>query len=131
MELNSSWKWVVLIELQLSCNELYHIYIVSCNFATHATCPLELMAYKYNELQVSFIIKELNYKASCKTPFFSHSVCKPKTYMAMQLKTWMIIFILKQFYKKKRSIRSGNFFTNKHLLIFNGHGSHVTLEAIE
>jgi len=28
--------------------------MMSCNFATHATCPLELMSYKYSELQVSF-----------------------------------------------------------------------------
>jgi hypothetical protein len=27
MELHSSWKWVILIELQLSCNELQ----LSCN----------------------------------------------------------------------------------------------------
>jgi hypothetical protein len=26
MELHNSWKWVVLIELQLSCNELHCIY---------------------------------------------------------------------------------------------------------
>jgi hypothetical protein len=26
MELHNSWKWVVLIELQLSYNELHHIY---------------------------------------------------------------------------------------------------------
>jgi hypothetical protein len=50
MELNSSWKLVVLIELQLSCT----IYMASCNFATHATCLLKLMAYKYSDLQVSF-----------------------------------------------------------------------------
>jgi hypothetical protein len=37
----------------------------------HATCLLTLMAYKYNELQVSFAIQKLSYKASYKTPFFS------------------------------------------------------------
>jgi hypothetical protein len=26
MELHSSWKWVVSIELQLKCNELHRIY---------------------------------------------------------------------------------------------------------
>jgi hypothetical protein len=26
MELHSSWKLIVLIELQLNCNELHHIY---------------------------------------------------------------------------------------------------------
>jgi hypothetical protein len=49
MKLYSSCKWVVLIELQLSCNELHYIY---------------------NELQVCYAIKNLNYKASCKTFFF-------------------------------------------------------------
>jgi hypothetical protein len=28
------------------------------------------MAYKYSELQMSFAIQKLNYKANCKTPFF-------------------------------------------------------------
>jgi hypothetical protein len=46
------------------------IYTMSYNFVTHATYPLTLMAYKYNELQVSFIIKKLNCKASYKTPIF-------------------------------------------------------------
>jgi len=67
MELNSSWKWVILIELQLSCI----VYIVSCKFAIYATYPLELTTYKYNELQMSFATQKLNYKANCKTPFFS------------------------------------------------------------
>jgi hypothetical protein len=46
------------------------IYVVSCNFATHATCSLVLIAYKYNESQVSFAIQKLSCKASCKTHFF-------------------------------------------------------------
>jgi hypothetical protein len=50
MELHSNWKQVVLTKLQLSCNELYHIY---------------------SELQMSFTIQKLSCKASCKTPFFS------------------------------------------------------------
>jgi hypothetical protein len=57
MELHS--KWVVLIELQLSCN---------C--VTHVICPLALMAYKYNELQMSFATQKLSCKANWKTPFF-------------------------------------------------------------
>jgi hypothetical protein len=69
MELNSSWKLVVLIELQLSCI----VYMVSCNFATHATCLLKLMAYKYSELQASFATQKLSCKANCKTTFFSQS----------------------------------------------------------
>jgi hypothetical protein len=44
-ELHSNWKWVV-----MSCT----IYTLNCNFAIHATYPLTLMVYKYNELQMSF-----------------------------------------------------------------------------
>jgi hypothetical protein len=40
----------------------YTIYTMSCNFATHATCPLALIAYKYNELQNQL-----------QNTFFSHS----------------------------------------------------------
>jgi hypothetical protein len=43
MELHNSWKWVVFIELQLSCNELHHIhgelqFCNSCNLSinTHS-----------------------------------------------------------------------------------------------
>jgi len=50
MELHSSWKQVILTKLQLSYNELHHIY---------------------DELQVCFATQKLIYKASCKTPFFS------------------------------------------------------------
>jgi hypothetical protein len=74
MELNNSWKWVVLIELQwvaMNCT----IYTISCNFATHATCPLKFMVYKYNELQVSIVTQKLSCKVSCKTPLF-HSECQ-------------------------------------------------------
>jgi hypothetical protein len=46
------------------------VYMVSCNFAI---CPLKLMAYKSNELQMSFAIQKLNCKAHFKTPFFSHN----------------------------------------------------------
>ncbi len=59
-------------------------------------------------------------------------LCKPRTYMVMQSKTWMTTFLFKEFfYFFKRSIPSGIFLLNRHLFIFNGHGSHVTLEAIE
>jgi hypothetical protein len=44
----------------------------------------------------------------------------------------MTTFILKYFLSFfKRSIPSDIFLTNKHLFIFDDHGSHVTLEAIE
>ncbi len=43
---------------------------MSCNFATHATCPLALTMYQYNELQVSSTTQKLSCKASCNTPFF-------------------------------------------------------------
>jgi hypothetical protein len=39
--------------------------------ATHATCPLTLMVYKYNELQVSEVIQNLNCKTICKHHCFS------------------------------------------------------------
>jgi len=48
-ELHSSWKGVVVTKLQLSCNELHHIY---------------------GELQVSDATQKLSWKASYKTPFF-------------------------------------------------------------
>jgi hypothetical protein len=52
--------------------------------------------------------------------------------MAMQPKAWITPFIFKYFLSFfKRSIPGGIYFTNKHLLIFDGHGSHVALEAIE
>jgi hypothetical protein len=44
----------------------------------------------------------------------------------------MIAFLFKEFLSLfKRSIRSGVSLTNRHLLILNGHGSHVALEAIK
>jgi hypothetical protein len=52
--------------------------------------------------------------------------------MAMQSKAWMTTFLYKEiFFFFKRYIPSGILITNKHLLILDGHGSHVTLEAIE
>jgi hypothetical protein len=44
----------------------------------------------------------------------------------------MTTFLVKEFlYFFKRSIPSEISITNMHLLILDGHGSHVTLEAIE
>jgi len=44
----------------------------------------------------------------------------------------MIAFLFKEFLSFfKRSIPSGVSLTNRHSLILNGHGSRVTLEAIE
>jgi hypothetical protein len=52
--------------------------------------------------------------------------------MAMQSKAWMTTFIFKDFLSFfKRSILGGISPTNRHMFIFDGHGSHVTLEAIE
>jgi len=45
------------------------IYIVSCNsttIATCTTCPLTLMVYKYNEMQMSYATQKLSCKANCK-----------------------------------------------------------------
>ncbi len=50
----------------------------------------------------------------------------------MQKRVWITFFLFKEllvFFKK--SIPSGESFTNRHLLALDGHGSHVTLEAIE
>jgi len=59
-------------------------------------------------------------------------LCKPGTCMAMQSKAWMITFLFKEFLSSfKRSIPSGISITNRLLFILDGHGSHVTFEAIE
>jgi hypothetical protein len=58
-------------------------------------------------------------------------LCKLGTYVAMQSKAWMIAFLFKDFFFPKRSIPRGISLINKHLFIFNHHGSHVALEAIE
>jgi hypothetical protein len=52
--------------------------------------------------------------------------------MAMQSKGWMTTFHFKEFlFFFKRYIPSGISLTNRHLLILDGHGSHVTFAAIE
>jgi hypothetical protein len=51
--------------------------------------------------------------------------------MAMQNKAWMICFLLKKSFFFKRFVLSTMVLTNPHLLISDGHGSHVTLKAIE
>ncbi len=52
--------------------------------------------------------------------------------MAMQSKAWMTTFLFKEFLSFfKRCIPSEISITNKHLLILDGHGFHVTLETIE
>jgi hypothetical protein len=51
--------------------------------------------------------------------------------MAMQTQAWMTSFLFKEFLSLfKRSLLSGISQSNWHLLILNGRGSHVTLEAI-
>jgi hypothetical protein len=44
------------------------------NFATHATCPLELMTYKYNELQVSIATHKIEFQGHLQNTYFFHSV---------------------------------------------------------
>jgi hypothetical protein len=53
--------------------------------------------------------------------------------MAMQKKAWMTSFLFKEFLSfSKRSILRRISLTNRHLLIVDGHSSHViTLEAIK
>ncbi len=57
---------------------------------------------------------------------------KPSICMAMQSKAWMTTFIFKEFwFFFKKLVPSGISINNRHLLILDGHGSHVTLKAIE
>jgi hypothetical protein len=53
----------VTIELQQVA--LYLWWVV-----TQATSSLALTMYKYNGMQMSYATQKLNYRASCKTPFF-------------------------------------------------------------
>jgi hypothetical protein len=57
---------------------------------------------------------------------------KPSTWMVMQKKTWMTTFLFKEllsFFNK--SNLGGMSLNNQHLLVIDGHDSHVTLEAME
>jgi hypothetical protein len=57
---------------------------------------------------------------------------KPGTCKFMQSKARMITFLFKEFlFFFKRCIPNGISIINRHLLILDGHGSCVTLEAIE
>jgi hypothetical protein len=58
--------------------------------------------------------------------------CKLNTCVVMQKKAWMTCFLFKELlFFFKWFIPSGMFLTNQHLLILDGHGSHVILEAID
>jgi hypothetical protein len=70
------------------------VYIVSCNFTTHSTCLLTLMAYKYSELQVSFVIKKLHCKANYKTPFFLIMISNCKKKLQMDLFVYNVIIVI-------------------------------------
>jgi len=54
------------------------------------------------------------------------------TCMVMQTKAWMTSFLFKMFlsFLKKSLVLGEIFQSNWHFLILNGHGSHVTLEAM-
>jgi len=55
---------------------------------------------------------------------------KPRTCTIMQKKTW-ISFLFKKFFSFfEKFVSSGVSLTNKHVLIIDRHGSHVTLKAI-
>jgi hypothetical protein len=57
--------------------------------------------------------------------------CKIRTCMAMQNKAWMTTFLFKEFLSFfKKIVLNGISQFNRHLLILNTRGSHVTLEAI-
>ncbi len=52
--------------------------------------------------------------------------------MAMQKKAWMSSFLFKEFSTFfNKSIVGGVYLTNRHLLVLDGHGSHVTLKVIK
>jgi hypothetical protein len=56
-------------------------------------------------------------------------MCRPSTCMEMQNKAWMTTYLFSKFLAFfKKSILSGISQTNHHMLILNGHGSHVTLK---
>jgi hypothetical protein len=49
----------------------------------------------------------------------------------MQNKTWMTIFLFKEFLSFfKRLVLGGIFHSNQHLLILDRHGSHIMIESI-
>jgi hypothetical protein len=50
--------------------------------------------------------------------------------MAMQKKVWMVSFLFKKFLAIfKKYVLGGVSYNNQHLLVLDGHGSHVTLET--
>lgn len=58
--------------------------------------------------------------------------CNLGIYMVVQKQTWMTCFMFKELFSFfMKSILGGISQFNHHLLILNGHGSHVNLEAIE
>jgi len=59
-------------------------------------------------------------------------LCKPKNLYGYAIKSMDDYFPSKKFlFFFKRYILNGISLKNRHLLILNGHGSHVTLEVIE
>jgi hypothetical protein len=68
MELHNSWKWIVVKELQINCNELHHMY---SELQFYNSCNLFVNIHNIKcELQVVIVTQKLSYKASCKRPFF-------------------------------------------------------------
>jgi hypothetical protein len=58
-------------------------------------------------------------------------LCKQGTCMVMQTKAWVTNFLFKLLlFFFERLIPSGISFAIRHLLILDGHGSHVTLKAL-
>jgi hypothetical protein len=65
----------------------YTIHTMNYNYVFHAICLLALMTFKYCELQMSFVIKKLNCKANCKTPFFYNDD-------VVELGIWMFLWVV-------------------------------------
>jgi hypothetical protein len=58
--------------------------------------------------------------------------CKPKACMVVEKMAWMTCFLFKEYFSFFiKFILVGISQSNHHLLILDGHGSHVTLEVIE
>jgi len=90
-------------------------FIINCVINATRTTLLGFYIFKAERIWIDFI-----------------QLCKLRTCMAMQSKASMTTFLFKEFLSFfKRSIPNGISLINKHLLIFDDHGSHVTLEAIE
>ena len=93
-----------------------HITVLSCVNAAGAYIP-NFYIFKGKRRQRNYIIR-----------------CEPKACMAMQPNAWMTAFLFSAWISHFISIvkeRYGISMQNRHLLVLDGHGSHVTLEVVQ